>query len=185
MRLSSLKRLLAAALLLLSACSAPAQKQNPASIQQLMDRTVDPAADALWGAVGDIETAKGIEHKAPATPQEWDKLEAQARQLVDGAAQLESPRPVGGDGHGALADATTPGIRTAAQIESDIKADPKRFAAAAERLRLAGLQAQSAIQKRDSAALIEAGAAMDAACEACHSAYWYPRTPALPLPPTH
>lgn len=78
-----------------------------------------------------------------------------------------------------------PGIRTAAQIESDIKADPKRFAAAAERLRLAGLQAQSAIQKRDSAALIEAGAAMDAACEACHSAYWYPRTPALPLPPTH
>ena len=69
--------------------------------------------------------------------------------------------------------------------ESDIKADPKRFAAAAERLRLAGLQAQSAIQKRDSAALIEAGAAMDAACEACHSAYWYPRTPALPLPPTH
>ena len=25
-------------------------------------------------------------------------------------------------------------------------------------------------------------AAIDAACEACHAAYWYPRTPPLPLP---
>lgn len=168
--------------LVLAACSPSVEHKTPATIQQIMDGAVDPGADGLWGSVGDIETAKGLEHKAPNSDADWARDEAFAKQVIDGAAQLETPRPVGGNGHGALADASTPGIRTAAQIAGDIQADPKRFAAAAERLRQGGILAQTAIQKRDSVALIEAGAAIDAACEACHSAYWYPRTPPLPLP---
>ena len=163
-------------------CSQPSERKNLATIQQIMDEAVDPGADGLWGSVGDIETATGPEHKAPHSDAEWAKDQAFARQLIEGAAQLEIQRPVGGNGHGALADASTPGIRTALQIEGDIKADPKRFSAAAERLRQGGLLAQAAIRKRDSTGLIEAGAAIDSACEACHSAYWYPRTPPLALP---
>ncbi|THD61672.1 MAG: hypothetical protein E8A49_11465 [Phenylobacterium sp.] len=105
-----------------------------------------------------------------------------ADRLTEGAATLGETRQVGGDGHGRLADASTPGIRTAAQITQAIADDPPRFAAAAERLRAAASDARAAADRRDPAALLTAGAAMDAACEACHAAYWYPPGPPLPLP---
>ena len=41
-------------------------------------------------------------------------------------------------------------------------------------LSMAGLQALAAIDARNPQALLEAGGAIDAACEACHVTYWYP-----------
>ncbi|MGJ3647675.1 hypothetical protein ACLB0R_04270 [Sphingomonas sp. GlSt437] len=155
----------------------------PATIQQTMDHLIDPAADALWGSVGTIESARGEERRAPSTRAQWRQIEQHARNLIAGATLLQQPRlPVGMNGHGLLADADTPGIRTAAQIRRDIDANPAHFRQAAERLRLAGVDALAAARARSPQRLLAAGAAIDAACEACHSAYWYPRTPPLPLP---
>ena len=151
-------------------------------IKSLMDLRIDPSADGLWGAVGTVETKAGVEIRQPRTNEEWAKLRVLAQTLADGASQLSATRTVGPDGAGLLADASTPGIRTAAQIKADIDRDPGRFSAAAGRLRSAGIQAVAAIDAKDAPALLAAGAQMDAACEACHSAYWYPRTPPLPLP---
>jgi hypothetical protein len=106
-----------------------------------------------------------------------------AQSLVAGAKHLQEPGlPVGANAHSRLADADTPGTRTAVQIRADIDANPTRFRAAAIRLEKASDRALAAASARDVPGLLNAGEALDAACEACHAAYWYPRTPPLRLP---
>ncbi len=166
----------------LSATIAVAASPGDRTVQALMDGWVDPSADALWAAVGEVQTRDGLHVRAPRSDVAWRRLRARADRLVAGARRLALARTAGGEGHG-LADASTPGTRTAAQITADIQADPARFAAAAGRLERAGLDAATAIDRKDPRALTSAGATIDAACEACHAAYWYPRTPPAPLPP--
>lgn len=158
-------------------------RTSPSSVQQTMDLLIDPASDALWASAGTEETVHGSHLRAPSTAAQWLKVTGYAQSLVSGAKHLQTPGlPVGANGHGRLADANTPGIRTALQIRADIDADPARFRAAAIRLEEASNQALTATRKHDVHGLLDAGAALDAACEACHAAYWYPRTPPLRLP---
>ena len=154
----------------------------PVSIQEIMDKVIDPSADALWEVGGVVVTRGKTQDRRPRTDQDWRKARALAVALRDGASNLTVRRPVGGNGHWALADAGTPGTRTAVQIKADIDRDPARFYAAAERLQRTAQDAVTAIDRRNLAALLEAGADIDAACEACHAAYWYPRGKPLALP---
>ena len=170
---------LAAALLAGPALAAPPQSQT---IQSIMDTVVDPSADALWESAGTVVTAKGARPKAPRTSREWARAHALALRVVAGAKALQARRPVGQNGHWALADSATPGIRTAAQIETDIGRDPQKFYAAAARLQRTAQDAADALGRRDVDAFLDAGARIDAACEACHAAYWYPRDPPRALP---
>jgi hypothetical protein len=163
----------------LQACS---PKGPPLSVQDVMDKKVDPAADSLWEAVTDTITTNGIQHHQPNTDAEWKVVRGYALDLIEGARLLQQPRPVGRDGHSALADASTPGTRTAVQIAADIKADPTKFYAAAAALERDGRLALKAIDNKDTEALIAAGAALDQTCENCHAAYWYPRNPYTPFP---
>ncbi len=160
---------------------ARAAEPAPKTIQSIMDTVVDPSADALWESAGTVVTAKGAKPHAPFTPEAWAKARALALKVADGAKLLQTRRPVGENGHWALADASTPGIRTAAQIESDIARNPKKFYTAAARLQRTAQDAADALGRRDVDAFLDAGARIDAACEACHAAYWYPRNPPRPL----
>ncbi|MGZ3274051.1 MAG: hypothetical protein ACXWKY_13440 [Caulobacteraceae bacterium] len=171
-----------AALLLVSGASyaAPAAPA-PQTVQAIMDAVIDPSADSLWQAAGTEVTAQGSRARRPRTPQQWDRARVLALKIVRGAKLLQTPRPVGGDGHWALADAATPGIRSAVQIQADIARDPKRFYAAAARLQRTAQDAADALGRRDLDAFLDAGARIDSACEACHAAYWYPRSPPRPL----
>lgn len=161
---------------------AEAASSEPKTIQAVMDTVVDPSADRLWAAAGTVVTSKGLRAHRPRTPAEWRSARALALSVVEGAKLLQTRRPVGENGHWVLADAATPGIRTASQIEADIARDPKRFYAAATRLRRTAQDAADALGRRDLEGFLDAGARIDAACEACHAAYWYPRNPAKPLP---
>ncbi|MEI9889325.1 MAG: hypothetical protein WDN45_00590 [Caulobacteraceae bacterium] len=167
---------------ILLAGQAPAAQPPPRTIQSVMDTVVDPSADALWETAGAVVTAKGSASRRPRTPAQWAKARTLALRLVSGARLLQAPRPVGENGHWTLADAATPGIRTAAQIQADIGHDPKRFYAAAARLERTAQDAADALDRRDLDAFLDAGARIDAACEACHAAYWYPRDPPKSLP---
>ena len=163
---------------------ASAAEKTAKTIQATMDTVIDPSADALWASVGTVETHDGELRRAPQSVADWGKLQARARSLIAGARQLQRPGlAVGGDGHSALADASVPGTRTAKQIRADIDRDPVRFRRAAQRLELGGEQALAAIAARNPDRLVAAGAVIDAACEACHAAYWYPRGKPLVLPP--
>ena len=169
-------------LLMLVAGQAGAAGPEPQTVQAIMDTVVDPSADSLWEAAGTVVSAKGAKAHRPHTAKQWAEARKLALQVVDGAKLLQIRRPVGGDGHWRLADASTPGIRSAAQIEADIARDPRRFYAAAARLQSTAQDAADALGRRDIGAFLDAGARIDAACEACHAAYWYPRNPPRPLP---
>jgi hypothetical protein len=170
------------ALVLATAGQAGAAGPEPRTIQTIMDQVVDPSADRLWEAAGTEVTAKGARAHRPRTPQEWAKARSLALKIVEGARLLQTRRPVGSDGHWALADASTPGIRTAAQIKADIARDPQHFYKAAARLERTAQDAADALGRRELEVFLDAGARIDAACEACHAAYWYPRSPPRPLP---
>jgi hypothetical protein len=162
---------------------ASAHNKVPSTVQETMDLLIDPAADALWASAGTEETAHGSHSHKPRNAAEWQKVAGYAQSVVAGAKRLQTPGlPVGSNGHSRLADANTPGTRTAVQIRADIDADPARFSAAAVRLEEAAKQASTAARSHDIAGLLAAGGALDAACESCHNAYWYPRTPPLKLP---
>jgi hypothetical protein len=159
------------------------QSTAPVSVQQTMDLLIDPAADALWASAGTQVTAAGSKEHAPRTPAQWLRVAGFAESLAAGARRLQRPGlPVGSNGHSRLADANTPGTRTAVQIRANIDSDPAKFRAAAVRLEEVSNQALTAARNHDVPGLLIAGEALDAACESCHAAYWYPRTPALSLP---
>ena len=166
----------------LAVTGAEAAAPETKTVQAIMDTVVDPSADSLWEKAGTVVTAKGPKARRPRTPEQWRGAQALALQLVEGAKLLQTRRPVGENGHWKLADDATPGIRTAAQIDADIAGDPKRFYAAAARLQRTAQDATDALGRRDVDAFLDAGARIDAACEACHAAYWYPRDPPRPLP---
>ena len=161
---------------------ASAAGPEPQTVQAIMDTVVDPSADSLWEAAGAVVSAKGSKAHRPHTAKQWAEARGLALKVVEGAKLLQTRRPVGDNGHWRLADASTPGIRTAAQIEADIARGPQRFYAAAARLQRTAQDAADALGRRDIDAFLDAGARIDAACEACHAAYWYPRNPPRPLP---
>lgn len=182
---SKVSGLALAALVGLAGCG-PRHDAAPAkpapTILALMKDAIDPNADAVWEAVGTVVTDKGTLERAPANDAEWGALEARAQALYDASRQLAGTHLVGGAAHSPLADADVPGTRTPEQIAADIKADPAKFAAAAGRLSAAAQETLDGIKARDKARILDGGEKMDAACEACHAAYWYPRNPPLALP---
>jgi cytochrome c556 len=170
-----------AAPLLLAGCAqtaappaiAPAAPFEPsASIQELMQAIVDPSADALWDSVSTEVGPNGTEERQPRTPEEWDTVRRYAIALSEAANLLVQPRAVSHDGK--LEDAHVAGINDAAQVRTAIAADPAAFAAHARALHAAAREAVVAIDARDVQRLLDAGERIDAACEACHSRYWYP-----------
>ncbi len=164
------------ALLALAGCHRqPAAGPQPvASIRDVMLYEVDPAADAIWDSVGTTVTATGTEELRPRTPAQWQAVQRDALRLVEAPNLLVMPGRRVAHGDQALDDADAPGNLTAAEIETRIAGDRARFATFAANLQRAAVHASAAAKVRDAARLSAAGAAIDAACEACHLTYWYP-----------
>jgi hypothetical protein len=171
-----------ATLLTLAACTRAPQQAIPqqppfkpsASIQDLMTSIVDPSADALWESVSTEMTSKGTEERQPRTEQEWlavrhnaiALLEAGNLLMIDGRAVTHAGK--------ATEDAHVEGVSTPQQVRQAIDANPAQFQASALLLHDAAAEALLAVDARDAAKLLVAGARLDHACESCHSVYWYP-----------
>jgi hypothetical protein len=56
-----------------------------ASVKQIMQGIVGPAANVVYDAVGTTVSAKGVETWAPKTPEEWDKVGNAAAALIESA----------------------------------------------------------------------------------------------------
>lgn len=155
-----------------------------ASIQELMQYEVDASADAIWDAAGTTLTREGLVEKRPRSDDEWKVLRRHAVVLLEATNLLAIPgrrvalKEFPSDG---------PGVFSSQEIEGELARRQQEFDAFAQGLRASGRQVLSAIDSRDVEALLKEGAAMDAACEACHRSFWYPHEviPALPteLPP--
>ena len=176
----------AVALVLLSGCAretdSPTAAATPdanfqqpvASIIDLMDGQVDPAADFLWEAVATISTEKGFEEHRPRTDEEWKAVRQRAVQLAEAANLLMMPGRVIAHPGQALADEGTQGNLTHAEAEKLLEDDRASFVAFARALQVTAVNAIDAIDKRDIDAYLEVGGAIDEACESCHLRFWYP-----------
>lgn len=77
----------------------PAPVVPVATVRQLMSVIVNPAARMVFGSVGTIVTAAGVEERAPSSDADWDDVAANAAALVEaGNLMLMSGRAVDQDG---------------------------------------------------------------------------------------
>ena len=172
--------LIAASALLLSGCerfqppaadtpSRPEFRLN-ATVKDIMDSFIDPAADEIWDAVSTTITAKGRIEKYPRTDEEWKALRRRAIQVMEGANLLLIPgRRVGRPG-----EQVDPRIELPpAEIEALIKQDWAGFTRMALELYDSMVPALQAIEAKDKDRLLDVGDAIDRACENCHIKYWY------------
>ncbi len=141
-----------------------------ASLKELMDSTVDPAADGIWDSVAVISTVKGTETHQPRTPQEWAAVRRHAITLIEAMNLVVLP------GRHAAPAGTKPGLGELepTQIERDIAAKGVVFATFAKALQDTARHALDAIDRKDIDAIVRTGGEIDAACEACHVTFWYP-----------
>ena len=144
-----------------------------ASIQELMNGIIDPSADALWDSVAFIATESGTEDRRPRTDEQWNAVRTSAIMLVEAANLLSMPdRRVAAD----LPNTPPPGIGELRHelMQQRIDATHDGFVEFARNLQDKALMALTAIDARDAQGLMDAGGAIDQACEACHVTYWYP-----------
>jgi hypothetical protein len=115
-----------------------------ASVKQLMNGLIDPAAMVVFGSVGTTISAAGTEQKTPKTDAEWEAVGTSAAVLIEsGNLMLMGSRAVDG------AEWTTQ----------------------ARALMAAGMAAVKATEARDASQLFDAGGAVYEACTNCHQLY--------------
>lgn len=177
-----------AATLGLTGCQ-PAAAPGPrplASLQEIMQSIVDPAADALWESVSSTVTAAGVEEHQPRSDEDWNTLRHHAVRLAEAANLLATEgRPVARAGK-PLEDAHVAGTLDADAIAQRLASERPRFLGHARQLQDAAETALAAIDTRNLERFLEAGANIDKACEGCHRVFWYPgdkRPPELAGPP--
>ena len=179
-------RLRAAAVVLtsalaLSACTTkpapPAEPSQPAltpvlSVKELMQHIVDPQADYAFDAIVVDVGPKGAVETTPTTDEDWTRIERGMWVLAESSNLLKMPRKMAPDGEGNT-DKGGPEL-TPAQIEAKVKENPALWSSHADTLRDQALKIVEIAKARDTKKLLDAGSALDQACEACHLDFWYP-----------
>jgi len=149
--------------------------RTAATVREVMQAIVDPAADAIWAAVEIEATMEGTVYKRPETDEEWHALGRHALTLMEAGNLLLMPgRPVAKPGE----RAGDPRIdRHPDEIEAQVARDRSLWASHAQTLQAAADRTLQAIAVKDVTALVDAGEALDLACERCHQTYWYRESP--------
>ena len=143
-----------------------------ATVRDVMADMVAPAADVLWSAVQTVETPEGFVDKAPETDEEWARLKHSATTMVESAnLLLMDGRRVAPEG----ATASAPGY----ELEPDsiaalLAADRPHWVELVRELQESGQVFLNTIAAKDGSTLFDAGDGLNAACEDCHQAFWYP-----------
>ncbi len=152
-----------------AAQAAPSPFKAYATIHELMEHTVDPAADGVWEAVAVISNESGVEERRPRTPEEWQEVRRHAIALLEAMNLLviEGRRVAepGAEAHF--------GEHPPEQIDAMIRENRPAFIGFTEGVRQTTLEALAAIDKQDVQGLVVAGGHLDEACEACHLSFWY------------
>lgn len=147
-----------------------------------MQFEIDPAADAIWGSVGSVTTGSGTVENKPHGQADWENLRRSALILLEATNLLVVPgRSVSRQDF----ESDGPGVLGSRDIARRLREDPAAFNGLAQALRTTARDVLTDIEEEDASALLRDGERLDAACEACHVANWYPHQiiPALPADP--
>ena len=146
--------------------------QPTTTVEELMRAVIDPAADAVWDAVVITSTREGIEREVPDSDEDWLALEHHAVRLLEAGnlLQIEGRAIAEPDSVSEL-----PGIDLEpADIAVRVAERYDAWLRSGRELHDAGLVVLDAVRTRSIDALLESGDRLDAACESCHSRFWYP-----------
>jgi hypothetical protein len=142
-----------------------------ATIRDVMDTLVDPSADELWNSVRFEVDEEGAREMRPESDEEWAALRRAAIAIIEGGNALMIPgRRVAPPG------ATTefPAYEYLPdEVAAKLAENPGAWDGFAQGLQAAAMDMLQSIEARDADKLSEFGAALDEACETCHSLYWY------------
>ena len=144
------RRTLEAAVLALLAGLASCENAPPppfvpvASMKQLMNEVIEPAADTYWDAVGSVSDRHGITEHAPKSDEEWAVVRNSAMVIAEsGNLLMIAPR------------ATDRG-------------DWMKFA---REMVAAGVKARAAAESRDTKRIFDVGEEVYQTCVNCHAKY--------------
>jgi hypothetical protein len=134
-----------AAAVLLFACSRQPAFHPVGTVKQIMGAAVAPSADVIFDSVGTIVDSSGIQEIAPKNDEEWKNVQNHALILAEAGNLL---------------------------MIGDRAKDRGEWMKDSQALVNAGVVALNAAEKKDPAALLEAGGHLDAVCDQCHTKYW-------------
>jgi len=168
--------LLASVVLLAPVCGM-AQGENPippdATVRQIMNDFVRPAADVLWGATAVYVTEQGEDDRSPKNDEEWNTVDQSRVAMEQAIEALMTPGRKVDVADGA---ATSEEDLNPAQIEALISKEPDVWAAKLQALSQSMQHSRKAIEDQDVESLTEIGGEIDDACESCHQHFWYPES---------
>ena len=200
-----MKRILAAAAFIFSACSSKPAPPSPAasalpgqaapqllvtqqlwgemkpvvSVKELMRDMLDPASDYIFDGVKEVTTSKGTVKIEPKTDDDWQRIRTGATTIAEGVYLLKVPRPFAPAGDENNSKGPEASELSPAQILAKLQKDPVLWNAKIEALRNVGLEVLEIVKKKNVQEMWEASYNLDQACETCHLQYWYPGDPAL------
>jgi hypothetical protein len=159
----------------------PAPMPKPqASLIDLMSGVIAPTADIIWGAVGTVEGPKGPVDKKPTSDKDWADLRQKVLLMAEAANLMAVPDRVVLLPGQKLANPAGPGDLTPEKSGEKIKAEWSIWLAYAQALQNSALATLKSVDAKDVDAFVEAGGAIDEACEQCHKRFWYPDAPTPP-----
>lgn len=141
-----------AALALLASCApkaktpeATAQFNTSIPVNELMAHVLDPAANQFWGGMGTSYTVAGERDLSPKTEAEWKRVEDGAAMVVVGTNTL--------------------------MLQGYARAPVQDWDRYAKGVADVASRAKAAVERKDIAAMKQAGDELDRACEACHKQF--------------
>lgn len=190
-RAPAISALLPLILLLATGCAQKAPPSAPAppppaasflkpvaSFLDLMEGQIEPSSKIIWDAVSTENTAKGPVEHLPKTDADWKAVRLSALQLAEAANLLVMEgRKVANEGQ-TLRDPPGPTDYLPERAQQEIAANRDTFVAFARALQDTAMAAVASTDKRSVDGLLEAGGAIDEACEQCHKRFWYPEAAA-------
>ena len=125
--------------------SAPPSPYKPvATVMELMEGTVQPAAEAYWESVSTTISAAGIEEKYPKTDEEWEHVWGGAMTIAESGNLLMMP--------------------------SRVKDDPEWMRLSTALVDI-GVEAAKAARTRNPETVLEVGEKVYNVCTECHMKY--------------
>ena len=143
-----------------------------ATVKDIMQLIVDPAADEVWQAVMTVHSAQGTVETVPRSDEDWLKARRGAMTLIEASNLLMTPgRHVAKPGQ----QAKNPRVQLdPIEIESLIEKERASWTKMSRDLQDSMQPMLKAIDAKNPTALSDSSIAIDEACEACHHKFWYP-----------
>lgn len=142
-----------------------------------MEHIIDPTADWIFDAAVVDVTAAGVKTTAPASDEEWLRVERGLLLLAEASNLLKMPRAIAPPG-AAASTPVKPGEPapelSPAEIEAKVSADRAMWNTRADEMRTVALASLKTVKSRNVEGLFQIGSDIDRACENCHLEFWYP-----------